>query len=186
MSTANGIYIAPLQLDDDGLPRTTIAVRVVPAGQEAGWVVGEIALEELWRDGRSRPRRHAGIRAARRRGPAPDRARQSEQEASRRVERAATGEKSPEQDFAAQAARRHEALSTDEYHDADGREMLAAGAVVPEPALGRHRRTADRRSVRARDAGCSGSCSSPSASRCSARSSSAGSGAAPSSPASSR
>ncbi len=32
----DGIYIAPLQIDDDGLPRTTIAVRVTPSGQEAG------------------------------------------------------------------------------------------------------------------------------------------------------
>jgi two-component system, NtrC family, sensor kinase len=45
----DGIYIAPLQLDEDNLPRTSIAVRVMPAGQEPGWVVGEIALEELWR-----------------------------------------------------------------------------------------------------------------------------------------
>jgi signal transduction histidine kinase len=45
----DGIYIAPLQLDADNLPATTLAVRVQPAGQEAGWVVGQIALEELWR-----------------------------------------------------------------------------------------------------------------------------------------
>jgi signal transduction histidine kinase len=46
---ADGLYVAPLQMDDDGLPRTTIAVRVMPAGQEPAWVVAEIALEELWR-----------------------------------------------------------------------------------------------------------------------------------------
>ena len=45
----NGIYIAPMQLDEDALPRTSIAVRVTPAGREPAWVVGEIALEELWR-----------------------------------------------------------------------------------------------------------------------------------------
>ena len=44
----DGIYIAPLQIDDDGLPRTTIAVQVRPTGQEPGWVVAEIGLEELW------------------------------------------------------------------------------------------------------------------------------------------
>jgi len=44
-----GTYIAPLALDDDLLPTTTIAVRVVPYDQESGWVVGEIALEYLWR-----------------------------------------------------------------------------------------------------------------------------------------
>ena len=47
--STEGTYIAPVQIDDDGLPRTTIAVRVMPAGREAAWVVGEIALEELWK-----------------------------------------------------------------------------------------------------------------------------------------
>jgi signal transduction histidine kinase len=42
-------YVAPLQDDDDILPTTTIAVPLPRGQQEAGWVVGEIALEELWR-----------------------------------------------------------------------------------------------------------------------------------------
>jgi signal transduction histidine kinase len=39
-------YIAPLNVDDDLLPTTTIAVRL---GEDSGWVVGEISLEQLWR-----------------------------------------------------------------------------------------------------------------------------------------
>jgi signal transduction histidine kinase len=46
---ANGVYVSPLTLDDDGLPTTTIAIRVQPAEQEPTWVVGGIALETLWR-----------------------------------------------------------------------------------------------------------------------------------------
>jgi signal transduction histidine kinase len=42
-------YIAPLKFDDDLLPTTIIAVRVPAAQSGNGWVVGEIALEELWR-----------------------------------------------------------------------------------------------------------------------------------------
>jgi methyl-accepting chemotaxis protein len=42
-------YIAPLKVDDDGLPTTTIAVRLANSQQEAAWVVGEINVEELWR-----------------------------------------------------------------------------------------------------------------------------------------
>jgi signal transduction histidine kinase len=42
-------YVAPLTIDDDILPTTTIAVRIAPSSGESGWVVGEIALEELWR-----------------------------------------------------------------------------------------------------------------------------------------
>ena len=45
----SGVYIAPLQLDNDGLPTTVIAVRLNPSGQTSGWLVAEISLEELWR-----------------------------------------------------------------------------------------------------------------------------------------
>jgi signal transduction histidine kinase len=43
------IYIAPIRVDDDFLPTTTIAVQLTKLQQNAGWVVGEIALEQLWR-----------------------------------------------------------------------------------------------------------------------------------------
>jgi signal transduction histidine kinase len=46
---SDGVYVAPLRQDDDGLPTTTIAIRAADVGQESAWVVGEIALEELWR-----------------------------------------------------------------------------------------------------------------------------------------
>ena len=42
-------YTAPLRVDDDFLPTTTIAVRLTSSQQDAAWVVGEISLEELWR-----------------------------------------------------------------------------------------------------------------------------------------
>lgn len=42
-------YTAPLRVDDDFLPTTTIAVRLTSSQQDAAWVVGQIALEELWR-----------------------------------------------------------------------------------------------------------------------------------------
>jgi signal transduction histidine kinase len=42
-------YIAPLTLDDDLLPTTTIAVHLVRSQQDAGWIVGEISLESLWK-----------------------------------------------------------------------------------------------------------------------------------------
>jgi signal transduction histidine kinase len=46
---ADGFYIAPLRVDDDNLPTTTIAARLTPSDPRSGWVVAEIALEELWR-----------------------------------------------------------------------------------------------------------------------------------------
>ena len=42
-------YIAPLTLDNDSLPTTTIAVHLERSQQDGGWIVGEISLEELWR-----------------------------------------------------------------------------------------------------------------------------------------
>jgi signal transduction histidine kinase len=47
--TSDGVYVAPVNMDDDALPTTTIAVRVTPSDEEAAWVVAEISLEELWR-----------------------------------------------------------------------------------------------------------------------------------------
>ena len=46
---AKRIYIAPIRVDDDFLPTTTIAVQLTRLQQNTGWVVGEIALEQLWR-----------------------------------------------------------------------------------------------------------------------------------------
>ena len=97
--------------------------------------------------------------------------------------------RTPEQDFAASAARAARAtrltVPGNSPTPTTGR-CSSPGAVVPRPSLGRHRRTADRRGVRAGAQARSVSSSSPSASPCSARSSWAGSGAAPSSRASSR
>jgi signal transduction histidine kinase len=45
----DGTYVAPVELDDDSLPTTRIAVKIQPKDQESAWVVGELALEELWR-----------------------------------------------------------------------------------------------------------------------------------------
>jgi signal transduction histidine kinase len=42
-------FIAPLKVDDDLLPTTTIAVRLSKSAQDVSWIVGEISLEELWK-----------------------------------------------------------------------------------------------------------------------------------------
>jgi signal transduction histidine kinase len=43
------VFVAPLKQDNDALPTTTIAVRMESNDPKSGWVVGELALEELWR-----------------------------------------------------------------------------------------------------------------------------------------
>jgi signal transduction histidine kinase len=42
-------YIAPLILDSDGLPTTTIVTRLPRSQEDFAWVAGEISLEAFWR-----------------------------------------------------------------------------------------------------------------------------------------
>ena len=42
-------YVAPITVDDDFLPTTTITIPLVRLGRPDGWLVGEVNLEELWR-----------------------------------------------------------------------------------------------------------------------------------------
>ena len=46
---AEQAYIAPVKVDDDLLPTTTIAVRLPRSQQDLAWAVGQIAIDELWR-----------------------------------------------------------------------------------------------------------------------------------------
>jgi len=48
-SLSSDPYIAPMRLDDDFLPTTTLAVRLPQLDQSSGWIVGQLSLEELWR-----------------------------------------------------------------------------------------------------------------------------------------
>ena len=43
-------WLSPVTIDDDLLPTTTVSVKLTSADSEvAGWLVGELSLEELWR-----------------------------------------------------------------------------------------------------------------------------------------
>lgn len=41
--------IAPISLDDDLLPTTTLTIPLLAGGRHEGWLIGELSLEELWR-----------------------------------------------------------------------------------------------------------------------------------------
>ena len=41
--------VAPITIDDDLLPTTTITIPLSRLGQRDGWLIGELSLEELWR-----------------------------------------------------------------------------------------------------------------------------------------
>ncbi len=42
-------YLAPVTVDDDFLPTTTVALPLSGLDRHEGWLVGELAVEELWR-----------------------------------------------------------------------------------------------------------------------------------------
>ena len=83
-AASRDVYVAPLKQDNDGLPTTTIAVRLGPNDAESGWVVGEIALEELWRMVDQIKVGESGRAALFSERRAAHRARQRRQEAARR------------------------------------------------------------------------------------------------------
>ena len=128
---SNDLSIAPLDLDEASLPRTTIAIRIAPGVQESGWIVGEIALESLWRTVdrvRVGSQGYALLVADELRLIA-----HGDPNKKGLVALFAAGTpKTPEQVFAAQILKEpgNEALSTDTITDTDGREMLVAGDVV--------------------------------------------------------
>jgi signal transduction histidine kinase len=131
---SDGTYVAPIQMDEDGLPRTTISVRLMPAGQEAAWVVGEIALEELWRTvDRIRVGRegYALLLAENQRLIA-----HGNPNKKRRVAASGApgGPRSPEQLFAQKLLAKPDPQvgDTDYYDDEEGRQMLAVSAPVPK------------------------------------------------------
>ena len=47
--TFDGISMSPIRLDRDGLPTALFAVPLTHLNEPAGWLVGELSLEEMWR-----------------------------------------------------------------------------------------------------------------------------------------
>jgi signal transduction histidine kinase len=129
----DGIYIAPLELDEDTLPSTKIAVSITAAGQEPGWVVGEIALEELWRTVDAvhiGEQGYAFLVAEQQRFIA-----HGDPNKKPLVAKTQKSEDLlPEQRFAAEMMANPDRidLRTGRYNEANGREMLVAGALVPK------------------------------------------------------
>jgi signal transduction histidine kinase len=124
----DGIYIAPITLDQDGLPSTTVGVRVMPPGQEPGWVVGEISLEELWR---AVDAVHIGQQGYALLVAEQQRLIAHGNPNKKRQIAAANGPRLPAQDFAARLLERPEDAARKTTTYTDGQQMLAAGAPVP-------------------------------------------------------
>ncbi|MGH9411333.1 MAG: cache domain-containing protein, partial [Vicinamibacterales bacterium] len=128
--TTQGPYIAPIKVDDDLLPTTTIAVRLTRAEQQAGWVVGEIALETLWRTVKEfRVGSHGYALIVDRNGRLiahgnPD---------AKRLIAVDQSPAAPELQFASEFRASHTAESSKTYR-LNGEQMLAVAAAVQPPA----------------------------------------------------
>jgi signal transduction histidine kinase len=44
-----GVSISPVRVDDDLLPTSVLAAPLKDLGEQTGWLVGEVSLEEMWR-----------------------------------------------------------------------------------------------------------------------------------------
>ena len=121
--------------------------------------------------GRSRPRRRARLRAARRRQQRFIAHGDPEQEATRGADAAAHAEQDAGAGIRGADARRQPDRSAraDKLHGHRRPRDAGRRRRRPQPALGRHRRAADDEAFALADEPRSSSCSSPSASRCSAR-----------------
>ncbi len=128
-TSTNDVSIAPLDLDEDNLPRTTIAIRISQSGQEPGWIVGEIALFSIWNTVdrvRVGTQGYALLIADELRLIAHGDPRKKKDVVN-------PGPlKTAEQNFAAQilGEPNNDTRSTQKITDGDGREMLVAGAAV--------------------------------------------------------
>jgi signal transduction histidine kinase len=126
---AEGMYVAPVELDQDSLPTTRLAVRIDRNDQESGWVVGELALEELWRmvDGiRIGQRGYVLVLAEDQRLIAHGNPDEKRYIATGAVDDLRT----PEQVFAAEHLK--QPSHTYKFYDKKGLSMLAVAALVPD------------------------------------------------------
>jgi signal transduction histidine kinase len=124
--TGRDVYIAPLELDDDLLPSTTIAVRVSPTSAESAWVVGEIALEELWR---TVDRIRIGEQGYAMLVSGDSLIAHGNPDEKRRV---AANETLSEHTLLRRLQERNSTQSSGEYETADGRTVLGVASRVPE------------------------------------------------------
>jgi signal transduction histidine kinase len=47
-ATIDSVWMSPIRVDDEGLPTATFAIHLRRLNEPAGWLAGEISLEEMW------------------------------------------------------------------------------------------------------------------------------------------
>jgi signal transduction histidine kinase len=130
-------YVAPPYIDADVLPTTTMAIRLV-GGEEPGWIIAEISLEQLWRavdrikvgthgyalllDGSGNLIAHGN----------PDE--KSRIATARELRAPGTEEEKTLAKAATEARKNNSAAAPMRFYNSRGKELLAVGAAIDNPS----------------------------------------------------
>ena len=125
-TTINGVQMSPIRVDEDLLPTSVFAIRLMHLNQPAGWLAGEFSLEEMWRMvDQIRIGEHGFALVI-----APGGELVAHGDPDKKALVAQTRNMSGHQLFAAARARTDAAPVSQEYTDQDGRTQLGVAARI--------------------------------------------------------
>jgi signal transduction histidine kinase len=126
--TINGVMMSPIRVDEDLLPSSVFAIRLMHLNQPAGWLAGEFSLEEMWRMvDQIRIGDHGFALVI-----APGGELIAHGDPDKKALVAQTRNMSGHQLFAAARARTDAAPVSQEYRDEDGRSQLGVAARIAQ------------------------------------------------------
>jgi signal transduction histidine kinase len=126
--TINGVMMSPIRVDEDLLPSSVFAIRLMHLNQPAGWLAGEFSLEEMWRMvDQIRIGDHGFALVI-----APGGELVAHGDPDKKALVAQTRNMSGHQLFAAARARTDAAPVSQEYRDEDGRNQLGVAARIAQ------------------------------------------------------
>ena len=126
--TINGVAMSPIHVDEDLLPTSVFAIRLMRLNQPAGWLAGEFSLEEMWRMvDQIRIGDHGFALVV---APGGELIAHGDPDKKALVAKMRT--MSGHELFAAARTRADAAPVAQEYTDADGRRQLGVAARIPQ------------------------------------------------------
>ena len=125
----DGVAMSPIKVDQDLLPTSVFAIRLMRLNQPAGWLAGEISLEEMWRMvDQIRIGEHGFAMVV-----APGGELVAHGDPDKKALVAQTRNMSGHQLFASARARQDNSTPlSQEYLDEDGRRQLGVAARIPQ------------------------------------------------------
>lgn len=125
----DGVAMSPIKVDQDLLPTSVFAIRLMRLNQPAGWLAGEISLEEMWRMvDQIRIGEHGFAMVV-----APGGELVAHGDPDKKALVAQTRNMSGHQLFASARARQDSSAAlSQEYFDEDGRKQLGVAARIPQ------------------------------------------------------